>query len=190
VQPLGPRHGRVRGRGRREHEERRLAEAALLRPEIGALAEGAAVGLLADEADRPRPQLERDPLEPLGRAREVAAAQVAGARRRPVRRVRDADPELEQLELLARVEEPRREAGRVEEAPEVVARVGEVGVRGGGDTARVDPAEDGGEARRQDVWDVAKRLQALESRACLRTRSGAARRRRASRTGDAEARRC
>ena len=54
AQPLGPRHGRVRRRGRGKHEERRLAEAALLQPELGPLAERAAVGLLADEADRAR----------------------------------------------------------------------------------------------------------------------------------------
>ncbi len=103
AQPLRPRHRGVRGRGRGEHEERRLAEAALLRPELRPLAERAAVGLLADEADRARLELERDPLQPLGRAGEVALAQVAGAGRRAVGGVGDADPELEQLELLARV---------------------------------------------------------------------------------------
>jgi hypothetical protein len=48
-----------------------------LRAKLGALAERAAVGLLPDEADRARAQLERDPLQALGRALEVAAAEVA-----------------------------------------------------------------------------------------------------------------
>ena len=155
AQPLVPRHRRVGGRGRGKHEERRLAEAALLQPELGPLAERAAVRLLADEADRARPQLERDPLQPLGRAVEVGLAEVAGPGRRAVGGVRDADPEPEQLELLARVVEPRREPGGVQQPPEVVARVGEVGVRGGGDAARVDPAEDRRQAGREDVGDVA-----------------------------------
>ena len=190
AQPLVPRHGRVGGRGRGKHEERRLAEAALLQPELRPLAERAAVRLLADEADRARLQLERDPLQPLGRAGEVGLAQVARARRRAVGGVGDADPELEQLELLARVVEPRREARRVQQPPEVVARVGEVRVRGGGDTARVDPAEDRRQAGREDVGDVrARRLQVLWRRACLRTGRGAARRTRASRSAGAEARR-
>ena len=100
AQPLLPRHGRVGGRGRGQHEERRLAEAALLQPELGPLAERAAVGLLADEPDRARLELARDPLEPLGRAGEVAPAEVARAGRRAVGGVRDADPVVEQLELL------------------------------------------------------------------------------------------
>ena len=91
AQPLVPRHGRVGGRGRGEHEERRLAEAALLQPELRPLAERAAIGLLADEADRARRELERDPLQPLGRAGEVGLAQVAGARRGAVGGVGDAD---------------------------------------------------------------------------------------------------
>jgi hypothetical protein len=37
-----------------------------LQSERGSLAERAAVGLLADEADRPGPQLDRDPFQPLG----------------------------------------------------------------------------------------------------------------------------
>ncbi len=77
AQPLRPRHRCVGRRGRGKHEERRLAEAALLQPELRPLAEGAAVSLLADEADRARHELERDPLEPLGRAGEVGPAQVA-----------------------------------------------------------------------------------------------------------------
>jgi DNA invertase Pin-like site-specific DNA recombinase len=44
--------------------------------------------------------------------------------------------------LLLRREQPRREPGRMEEPPEVVPRIGEMGARGGGDTAWIDPAED------------------------------------------------
>ena len=94
------------------------------------LPERAAVRLLADEGDHARPQLPRQPLEPLGAAREVAGTKVTRAGRRPVGGVRDADAEREQLELLRRLEEPRRKPGGVEQAPEVVARVREV--RGGG----------------------------------------------------------
>ena len=142
AQPLVPRHRGVRRRGRRQHPERRLGEAALLRAQLGPLAEGAAIGLLADEADRARPELDGDPLEARRRAGEVGAAKIARARRGARRRVRDADPEREQLELLRRLVEPRREAGGVEQAPEVVARVGEVRVGGRGDAAGIDPAED------------------------------------------------
>ena len=92
------------------------------------------------------------------RAREVGAAQVARARRRAVRGVRDADPELEQLELLVRLVEPRREAGVVEQPPEVVARIREVRAGRRRDAARVDAAEDDVEARREDVRDVARRV--------------------------------
>ena len=102
MQPLGVGNRGVGRRGRREDEERRRAERAQLRSELGALAEGAAVGLLADERDRARLQLVGETLEP--RAVEVAAAQVARARRRPVRGVRHAVAELEQVELLGRVE--------------------------------------------------------------------------------------
>ena len=42
-------------------------------------------------------------------------------------------PSGEQLELLRRLVEARREAGGVEQAPEVVARVREVRVRGIGE---------------------------------------------------------
>ena len=153
AQPLVPRDRSVRGRGRGEHEERRLAEATLLQPELGTRGEGAAVGLLADEPDRPGLQLEREPFQPLGGAGEVGAPEVAGAGRRPVRGVGGADSELQQLELLARLVEPGCEARGMQEPPEVVARIGEVGVRSGGDAAGVDPAEDRRQAGGQDVRD-------------------------------------
>ena len=97
-------------------------------------------------------QLAGDPLEP--RAVEVAAAQVARAGRRAVRGVRDAVAELEERELLLRIEEPRREARVVEQPPEVVARVREVRGRRGRDAARIDAAEDAAQVRGEDVRDV------------------------------------
>ena len=72
-------NGRVGRRGRREDEEPDVVERPDLRAELRPLAEDAAEGLLADERDRPRTQLGGDPLEALGRAREVGTAQVAGA---------------------------------------------------------------------------------------------------------------
>jgi len=96
---------------------------------VGTLAEGAAVGLLADERDHPGTELAGERLKPLSAAREVAGAEIARTGRRAVGRIRDADPKRQQLELLGRVEEAGRETGRVEQSPEVVARVREVGVR-------------------------------------------------------------
>ncbi len=151
-EPLAEGDGSVRGRGRGEDEERGLHERAQLRPELGPLAEGAAVGLLADEGERERPQLAREPGEPAGV--EVAAVQVAGAGRRAVGGVRDAVAELEELELRRRVDQPRREAGVVQQPPEVVARIGEVGVGLCRDTAGVDAAEDAAEAGREDVGNA------------------------------------
>src|SRR5581483_12419935 len=110
-----------RRRRRQDVEADAGAERARLRAELGPLPEEAAVGLLADERDRVRREVEREPLEPC--AVEVAAAQVAGAGRRPVGGVRDPVAERQELELLGRVEAARREAAVVQEAPEVVARV-------------------------------------------------------------------
>src|SRR5262249_14430187 len=75
--------------------------------------------------------------------------------RRAVGGIRQAVTELEQAELLGGQIEARREAGVVQQPPEVVARVGEV--RGGrrGHAPRVDPAEDAVEVGREDVGDVA-----------------------------------
>src|SRR5205814_7538281 len=67
------------------------------------------------------------------------------------RRVRRADAFLQQLELLGRLVQARGEAGRVEEAPEVVARVGEVRLRRGGHPPGVDPAEYDPQVRAEDV---------------------------------------
>ncbi len=184
AQPLGPGHRGVCGRGRGEHPERRLAETALLRAQLGTLAERAAVGLLADEADRARTQLAGDRLEPLSCACEVGAAQVTRARGRTVGCVGDAEPELEQLELLARLEEARREARCVKQSPEVVARVCEVRSGRGGDTPGIDPAEDRLQPRPEDVRNVRLRLLPVPSRrSSLRRGRAAPRRRRWSRSG-------
>jgi hypothetical protein len=128
-----------------------------LQAELRPLAERAAIRLLADEGEPARLQLARYALEPLGAAREVAPAQIARSRCRAVRGIRDPDALLQQLELLGRVVEAGREVRRVQQPPEVVARVGEVRVRRGGDPPRIDAAEDDVEARRQDVGDVALR---------------------------------
>ena len=101
AQALDIRNGGVRRRRRGQDEERDVVDRARLRTELGPLAKRAAEGLFPDECDRSRPKLERDPLESLAGAVEVAPAKVARALRRPVGRVRDADPELEELELLA-----------------------------------------------------------------------------------------
>src|SRR5439155_26154624 len=104
----------------------RLAESALLRPELRALAERAAVGLLAHERDPPRLELVRDPLESRGRAGEIGLPQIARAGRRAAGCIRDADSVVEELELLRRLEQARRQSCRVQEPPEVVARIREV----------------------------------------------------------------
>ena len=126
LEPLGVGNGGVRGRGRGEDEEADVADRPLLGTELGTDAKDAAVGLLADERDRSRAQLERDSLEPLGRAREVGPAEIARTGGRASGGVRQPDPEAESLELLARLERSRCEAGVVEQPPEIVARVREM----------------------------------------------------------------
>src|SRR5581483_318329 len=86
---------------------------------------------------------------------EEAAAQVARAGRRPVGGVRDADALLQQLELLARLVEARREPRGLQQAPEVVARVREVRRGGGRDASGVDAAEDDPEPWAEHVGDGA-----------------------------------
>ena len=131
----------------------------------------------AELLERWRPYKVRPaPNEPLGRSREVGAAEVAGARCRPEGGVRQADPVSRRLELLARLEQARRQAGRVEQPPEVVARVREVRTRRCGYAARVDAAEDHPDPGRKDVRDSARRAQAASgsrrsSRSSKRRRS-------------------
>ena len=74
-----------------------------------------------------------------------------------------------------RLVEPRREARRVEQPPEVVARVREVRVRRGGDAAGVDPDEDDPQARAEDVRDGAtqRRLGRPPARRCAPRNHGA-----------------
>ena len=58
AQALGVRHGRVRGRGRRQHVERRSGRACATAGRAPAARRRAAVGLLADERDRDRVELD------------------------------------------------------------------------------------------------------------------------------------
>jgi hypothetical protein len=62
----------------------------------------------------------------------------------------------EHLELLARLEQPRGETGVVEEPPEVVPRVREVGRGRRRNPTRVDPAEDDRKVVVEDVRDGAR----------------------------------
>ena len=128
-------------------------EHALLQAVLGSLAEHTLVGGLSDEADGTRPKLCRDRLEPLAGAFEVGGAEVSRAAGRPARRVRQPHSELEKPPVLARLEETGREAGSVEQAPEVVPRVRERRPRGCAHPARVDSAEDDSHPRREDIRD-------------------------------------
>src|SRR5256714_10259385 len=119
--------------------------------------EAAGYRLLADEAEPRRSELAGDPLEALGRARKVAAKQVTRAGCRPVGGVRHADSLLEQEELLFGRVETGRQLSRVEQAPEVVARVREMRARLGRHATRVDADEDDPEIRSEDVGHVAGR---------------------------------
>jgi hypothetical protein len=157
AEALGVRNGSVGRRGRGQDEESYVVDRALLRTELGALTEHSAVGLLADERDCDRAQVERDASEPFGRAREIAAAEIARARCRPVGGIRDPDGEARQVELLARIEQAWRESRFVEQPPEVVARVGEMRARSGGDPAGIDAAEDDDEPRREHVRNCTRR---------------------------------
>src|SRR4029079_19370418 len=78
-----------------------------------------------------------------------------------VGRIRRADSEAERFELLARVELPGSEAGLVQQAPEVVARIGEVRLRSVRDAARIDAAEDDGEAGPEHIRNGARRCHAF-----------------------------
>ena len=184
VQPLLPRHRGVGRRGRREHEEGRASQPPFLRAEHRPLRERTPVGLLADEPDRPRAKLGGELREPCGGAREVGTTEIARARSRPGSRVRHPPAVRQELVLLGRLEQPGREAGHVQEPPEVVARIGEVGARGGGNPTGVDPAEDPGQPGCEDVGNVRVRLlRVLGCRADPRTMTGGARPRRTARTG-------
>ena len=101
------------------------------------------------------------PLEPLRAAAEVTLSQVGRPSGRTVGRVRDPDPVAEHFELLGRADEMGREPGCVEQAPEVVPRVGEMRRPRVGVEAGVDPAEHDVEPGREaaDDWlkaDLAK----------------------------------
>ena len=109
-----------------EDEERRLAEPALLEPELALARRTCRVyATLPTNAIDRRPERARDLLQPLGSAGEVGLAQLARAARRASRRVREPDAEREQLGRLLRREQPRREPGGVQQPPEVVPRIRE-----------------------------------------------------------------
>ena len=65
--------------------------------------------------------------------------------------VRDAEAELQQLALLRRMEEPRRESGAMERRPEAIAGTAEVLLHGRGVETGIDAAEEDVEMRRDDV---------------------------------------
>ena len=96
-------------------------------------------------------QLRRDRLEPLAGAFEIGDAKISRAAGRPARRVRQPHSELEKPPVLARLEETGREAGSVEQTPEVVPRVRERRARSCAHPARVDSAEDESDAAGEDV---------------------------------------
>jgi len=84
-----------------------------------------------------------------------------------VRGIRHAEPVPGELVLLARRQQARRETRSVEQAPEVVARIREVGTCGGREAAGVDAAEENAQPVRQDVG-YRLRQTALGSRAFRR----------------------
>lgn len=157
-QPLVPRHGRVRGGRGGQDEQRRLREPTRLKPVLRPLAERPAIRLLSDEGDHAGVQLPGERLEALCASHEVTRAEIARTGRRPVGGVRDADPERQQVELLRRLEETGRETRLVQEPPEVVARICEVGARGVGETSGVDSAEDDPQPGRENVGNGRRRL--------------------------------
>jgi hypothetical protein len=106
-------------------------------------------------------KLPGDSREAVGRVCEVGAAEVAGAGSGAEGCVREAEPVPRQIELLAGREQAGSEARVVEEAPEVVPRIGEVRARGGRHTAGVDATEDRVETGREHVRDGARRCHAF-----------------------------
>src|SRR5262249_11310371 len=98
---------------------------------------------------------------------EVGAPQVARAGSRTVGGVRDPDPFPEQGELFGRLVEARGQTSRVEEAPEVVARIREVRAGGGGHAPRVDADEDDAEIASEDVGHVARRRLGFTDFGCV-----------------------
>ena len=88
---------------------------------------------------------------------EVALAKVGRAAGRSECGVRDPDAVAEQIELRGRLDHVRREPGREEQPPEVVARIGEVRRLRVRVEARVDPAEHDLEPRRENIGHGAGR---------------------------------
>ena len=125
----------------------------MLEAVLGSLAERPAVGLLADEGDHTGLQVPGERPQSLRASGEVSSTEIARTGRRAVGRVRDADPEWQQVELLRGPEETRREPRLVQEPPEVVAWVREVRIRAVGEATGIDPAEDDLQPGRKDVGD-------------------------------------
>ena len=145
-----PPRSRATSTGGRRAPSRR---ASLLETVLASPAEDARVGGLPDERDHVRAVRARDLREPLGAPDEVPLPEIARASRRPSRRVRQADPEAEELVLLLRLQQTRCESGRMEQTPEVVARIREVRPCGSARPTGVDPAEDDPHTRPEDVRD-------------------------------------
>jgi hypothetical protein len=93
-------------------------------------------------------QTVRERLQPLGRALEVSAAQVARPWRRSVGGVRQSEAECRQVVLFLRRVQARGKPDVVQQPPEVVPRVREVRAGRVRPAAWIDPAEDDLEAGR------------------------------------------
>ena len=151
AQPLRVGDRGVRGGSRGQHEELRAGQAGGLQTELNSAAERPGVRGLADEGENARGEFFRDPCQPLSRPREVCAAEVADAARRPRGGIRQPIAQLEERPLLVGAKQPRRQPRVSEEPPEVVSRIGEVMTGCRGAPARVDPAENDAQARGEDV---------------------------------------
>ena len=94
-------------------------------PCCGPLAEHAPVRLLADECDHAGSSSSAIRSSRSALPAKSPRAEVARAARRPVGRVRQPEAEVEQRELLVRLELARGEPRRMQQPPEVVARIRE-----------------------------------------------------------------
>ena len=154
----------------------------------GPFPERPAVGLLANKSDRARFQVTSERLESLRAAGKVPGTEIARTGCRARRRVRDAEAERQQLELLGRLKEVRCESGCVQKAPEVVAGVRKVRVGQGREVAGIDAAEDDLQPGGKDIgyrrgWLFGGGYAASGSRASRRA-SNASRMRSVSADGD------
>ena len=109
----------------------RRAEHPLLEPVLGPLAEDAPVGLFPDERDDARLAARARSTSSRSRAPAKSAAR-RSLEPRVVRRAAFVSPmpKSSRVALLMGLEQPRREPGRVQQPPEVVARIREGGAGG------------------------------------------------------------